>query len=525
MKQEDLLDAIGEVDDAYVAKAEIRHAFPGWLKTIALCALLAMALMVLAIPFHTLDFGCYAPGPTYVFDPDYEIPLEELNYPFYAGPLLPLTLLEDCPDITAARRVEYTFPSYRASDYDRRGYSGYANVTETYILTNEAEEPRTVTLVYPFISRLIFKETFPTYTMNGEPVTLKLNAGPFTGYYPGVNYSPHELKSYLEYAELLADGSYYDRAMDEPNTLDIPVTVYQLKDFVNNSDVERPVLRMEYSYDPEQTMIFLEGLSGIDEYEDTGIRYSSIRIHPGDYTEVTDFYLIVLGTDLENYTIRTFRNFPGYIGGDELLEDVSCTVEKFESTLGEMLRLIVGDGAEQHRYRFHELDPLEGFYVIPPEDLEMTLQLSAEMLYDHGPLNPSPIPRFIQLNELPYSVYKQERVFCSTMEVTIPAGESVEFTVDRIQYRSYENGYSSSTYDLCTTLGSNLRFSEQTVRISDWDCIRLVKGENGIYPPNSTIQVFQRENYGLDPDNGITEVTLDLNKPYYWFEIVKKSAP
>ena len=206
MKQEALLDAIGDVDDDYIAEAEKKRSFPTWLKPFALCAFLAMALMVLAIPFGALDLGAHGKMPEPTYGPDYEKPPEQLNYLRYTGPLLPLTLGEDCPDLTAVRRVEYDFSPY-SRDGHWTTHDGYANVVDSYTLTNESDQPQTVTLVYPYISRLLLKDQFPSYTLNGEPVTPTSHPGPASGTYRPEYGDSEELQSYLEYAALLSDGS------------------------------------------------------------------------------------------------------------------------------------------------------------------------------------------------------------------------------------------------------------------------------------------------------------------------------
>ena len=505
MKQEDLLDAIGDVDEQYIAEAGNKRPVPQWVTPLALCAFLAMALMVLVLPFRDLDLGAHGKAPEPTYGQDYEKPLEELIYTHYAGPLLPLTLSEDCPDITAARQVEYSFSAYDYDDFWRRPY-GYADVVDSYTLTNISDQPRTVTVVYPFIGSLLEQEQFPSYTLNGDPVTPTLHPGPVSGTYPPEYTDARELRSYLEYAALLSDGSYFDRAMDEPATLDIPVTVYQFTDLVNQTDpyVNSSVLRIEFEYDPEQTLIFTDGIGEgyllQEKYEGTGVTAFERPVRQDRYTQIVPAYLIVMGKDLDGYSLKGYRNGMGYDGGDEQIEGVSCTVVKFESTLGEMLRRIVTDDLEEFG-----ITP----FMIPPEDLDLTLDLAAELMCDHGILSPSRSTRFQALYYVAYSTYEQERVFYAATEITIPAGETVEFAVNRIQNKSYTPDGSVDAYDLCTTLGSNLRFSEQTVSVSGWEWIQIP-------------HFYENQNYDFDPEKGITEMTLDLNKPYYWFEIEKK---
>ena len=59
-------------------------------------------------------------------------------------------------------------------------------------------------------------------------------------------------------------------------------------------------------------------------------------------------------------------------------------------------------------------------------------------------------------------------------------------------------------YDMATTLGSNLTFTEQTASISGYDEIEIIS-----------------QNFGFDLPGGITEVVLDPNQDHYWMEIQK----
>ena len=57
---------------------------------------------------------------------------------------------------------------------------------------------------------------------------------------------------------------------------------------------------------------------------------------------------------------------------------------------------------------------------------------------------------------------------------------------------------------MVTSLGSNLIFDRQSASISAYDSIEIV-----------------RQNFGFDPEAGITAVELDLNEPHYYMEIRK----
>ena len=64
-----------------------------------------------------------------------------------------------------------------------------------------------------------------------------------------------------------------------------------------------------------------------------------------------------------------------------------------------------------------------------------------------------------------------------------------------------------SGYDLVTTLGSNLTFTEQTASVSHTESIELV-----------------RNTFGFDVERGVVSVTLDMQQEYYRLEITRKKT-
>ena len=55
-------------------------------------------------------------------------------------------------------------------------------------------------------------------------------------------------------------------------------------------------------------------------------------------------------------------------------------------------------------------------------------------------------------------------------------------------------------YDLTTVLGSDLTFTGQTAQLTGWEQVEIV-----------------RQNFGFDPENGITQVPLTLE--HYYLEV------
>ena len=144
---------------------------------------------------------------------------------------------------------------------------------------------------------------------------------------------------------------------------------------------------------------------------------------------------------------------------------------------------------------------------MPVKDLY--LGLAAELLYSYGLIGDTPMERYDSgmLEDIFSSVNHNGRIIYLSFDVNIPAGESiiVEATMLKdasIDYIGDDEG--KDGYDMATTLGSNLTFTEQTASISGYDEIEIIS-----------------QNFGFDLPGGITEVVLDPNQAHYWMEIQK----
>ena len=152
---------------------------------------------------------------------------------------------------------------------------------------------------------------------------------------------------------------------------------------------------------------------------------------------------------------------------------------------------------------------------VPVEDMpvkDLYLGLAAELLCSYGIIGDTPMERYDvgMVEDLFSAAMVDGRIIYLPFDVTIPAGESVavEATMVKdasIDYIGEDKG--KDGYDMATTLGSNLTFTQQTASISRYDQIEIVA-----------------QNFGFDLANGITEVTLDLTQPHYWMEIRKVKA-
>ena len=479
---------------------------------------------------------------------------EASTFMSYAGPVLPLTLKEENNAITASRDITLDFEPWvkvwwsnedeaasrtdlteaeRQSvlkDYNewypeggRWRSSSDIRVTDSYTLTNATDTDQTVTLLYPFVSSLDkLDATMPTLTADGVELSTTLHAGKYTGGFEGawngtIGGDPNEgsvnlddPESWEAYQILLSDGTYQKDALEGyPDLSGTPVIVYKFTDpwgepEDDDAGIPNPSIRATFNLDYSQTTVLSYGFhSGrFDRENDFMGQGFSIR-QPGErgYGEQA-CYLIVLGEDITNLTTQ------GYVTGGFDPEDTiesGVTVTRYEADLDDILREMFG-------LMWQENVASENWPV--GSDYDMYYGLFCEHLVSYGVLSESTMERYGTgwLTENDFN--NVDRVFYLEAEVTIPAGGSVQVAAAMTKEGSYDF-YCAHTenqgvygYDMTTLLGSNLSCTEQTAKLLDHGQIEIV-----------------RQNFGFDPTNGITRVTLDPAVEHYYLEVVRAVQP
>ena len=520
MKSDELLDAIGEAKDEYVQdvrKGKV-NKMPGWAKwtsAIAACLVLALGLNMF------INMGGNAGGGG---DAD-------LHYMYYVVPVLPLTVQGDAAGITATRNVDYNFSgyyTYQNSYEDSKGetvyydkYDNKAYVTDSYILTNETDEDKTVTLLYPHIGNMREYINYPSITVDGNSITTTMHPGPYTGGFEGAWGSNEAgtiniaaLDCFEGYQALLSTDDYLNSAFDAFPVLDQKVYVYHMHDFVY-SETETdgsPTLSFDFYIDYDKTYVFSYGTNGASFDYESGYcsrRKGGIEYRPNVAPErqhPDDGYIILLGEDLEEYTLQGYQD--GGCDPGEELNDLSCTITRYESTLGEVLADLMPEYLEE---MINQLDA-DRFGVKPPAGIpsqELYLGLAAELLESYGQIGTTPVERYDtgMLEDIFSAVYTDGRVIYFSFEVMIPAGESITVAAGQPKDASMDyigNDKDKDGFDMATKLGSNLTFTEQTASICRYEEIEIVG-----------------QNFGFDLENGVTKVILDLNQDHYWLQIRK----
>ena len=521
MKSDELLDAIGEARDKYVH--DVRNGkvkkMPGWAKwTSAIAACLVLTIGV------SLFFGGMGGNAGSGGDDD-------LKYMYYVGPVLPLTVQGDASGITATRNVDYNFSGYYTSQesyedsngepvyYDK--YDNKAYVTDSYVLQNTSGENKTVTMLYPFIGDMKEWEFYPTITVNGEEITTTMHPGPYSGGFEGAwgsnkpgTVNIDAIDCFEGFQELLSTDDYMNSAFDEFPALDQKVYVYMLHDYVYSKTTEdvNPTLSFTFYVDYEKTTVFSYGMNGASWDYDSGYcsrRKSSIEYRPNVDPEMQHpdaGYVILMGEDLTSYTLQGYKD--GGCDEGEELNDLSCTITRYETTLGEIMNELLEDFLGD---RIRQMDSvITGKVSVDQMPLkELYLGLTSELLCSYGVIGETPVERYDtgRLEDMFSGAWNDGRVIYFSFDVTIPAGGSITVEAGMpkdasMDYVGKDKG--KDGFDMATRLGSNLTFTEQTASICRFEEIEIIA-----------------QNFGFDLEQGITNVTLDLNQDHYWMQVRK----
>lgn len=402
---------------------------------------------------------------------------EASTFMSYAGPIFPLTTLEDT-NLTAQRHITLDFAPWQD------GNSTDIQVKDSYVLTNPTGTDQTVTLAYPFAGS--FYELYPV-TLTADGTELE------TTIYPGVGGS-QSIGSWKEYAAIVEDGDL-TAAHQEAPTLDTPVTVYSFTDFVlPESDAVAPTLAMTYPWSEDSPAVMTYGFNGGAIDREAGWARRSFFLPQPDSSQAEDpRLLIVVGDPLEEYTLQGYRD--GGCDPGEELAGVTATVTQYQATLGEVLdALCQGPDTLDQKYG----KPM-GVLALPRAVFFDTLCKSLG----------TSIPSNMTMLEDVFSWCNiQERIFYAEATLTIPAGESVTVEAAFTKEGSYDFTCAHTEnrgiygYDLLTQLGSTLSCTQQTATLEDRGFIQIV-----------------RQNFGFDLENGINTVTLDPAEEHYYLEV------
>ncbi|MBR2046237.1 MAG: hypothetical protein IJ958_08910 [Agathobacter sp.] len=530
---EKLYDAITEIDDEYVEKAENYDLTPqkftfkkrhlAWIATAACLCLIVGTVVSIFLGGRSGGGGAHEYGSAYMS---------------YTGPIFPLTSTSDVTGIEVTRHTDWDFSPYESEihtielhpdipsntetyTFDR--YETESIVSEKYVLTNITEEDITLSLLYPFAARFSDKiQAVPQISVNGESANVTFFSGKYCGSYAPVwgdedsdeQVNLHEPSYWTDFKTLLTDGVYLADSMKEFPSLDIPIIVYEYSNltYTGNEKPTNPTFSVHYKHDSTKTTISGWGWNA-GGWEDDGTGYYACsRVYVPDGNAIdkgATAYFIVIGEDIETPTVTGYIN-AGCDDGNEL-EGVTADFKKYETTMEQfLLDICLADYVENMEYMVGT-DYSDETYIQSLLTQEMLLGHIAQLMYDSGILSNNVIERYDTgwLEDYVYEFNHLQRVMYLSFDVTIPAESSItvdatmtkDASIDFIGKNKDRNGY-----DIVTTLASPFTFTKQTASVSNYDSIEILD-----------------QNFGFDLENGITEVELNLNEEHYWMDIKKIS--
>ena len=460
----------------------------------------------------------------------------------YAGPVFPLTLGEENDNISAERDITLDFSPWEPvwvsneeevaaleglTEAERQealeqneewfpegGYYRYDNhilVIDSYTLANRSDADQTITVYYPFVGSLDQLEAnTPALTADGRPVNTTLRAGGYSGGFEGVwggtlggdpegSVNLDYAKSWEDYKALLEDGSYLERALSPlPDLSVVPAVVYRFTDPWGEPEDEaagrpNPSIRVTFTLDYAKTQVLTTGFhSGMYDRE-KGVMGKGFSIPQSDDLHPTEEWcLIVVGEDISDITTQ------GYVTGGwdaEATIEAGVTMERYETDLATALRTLYLDRS------WPELEDQPG----------LTYELYCGLAFDHllryGLLSDQPMERYDD-GMLGREFARVDRVLYLEAQLTIPAGGSVTVEASFAKPGSFSHTCTNTEYrgvygyDLVTKLGSNLACTSQTATLEDRGLITIV-----------------RQNFGFDPENGVSTVTLNPEQEHYYLEV------
>ena len=514
MKAERLFRAIGLVDEGLIEAAAETPAKkrPVWRRYAAAAACLMVLCGAGAVYLITGGFRGYGASAGGSGINNAGSAADAVAFMSYAGPVLPLTTADENPGVTAERHTDWNFTPRT----DPEGYDSQwgAAITDGYILGNPTDTDVMLTLLYPIVGGI--KDLFsidPGLTVNGETVGAELVIGDYAGGFGGAgggDTSTLNLRypsQWTDYQTLLDGGGYREAATGTQAPTDIPVTVYSFTDFeAPTEQYQAATQAVTFTADEARTAVLSYGFEGYGWDERTGEITYSYFVPDGQRRSKICKKLIVIGADLTGYTLQGYRD--GGCDPGEEIDGVSCTVTRSETTLHEMLLTLcreILDTMEEDPGYYGWLS--EAAEVLNPETYCL---LAERALEQYGLLSEQPADRYDsgRLDELMDEVLSVDRVLYLKTEVTVPTGGTAEVTAQYWKAPSFDFACSGSEhrnlqgYDLMTTLDSTLAFTAQTASVTHAENVQITG-----------------QNFGFDPENGVTEVTLDLNQPHYYLEI------
>jgi len=408
----------------------------------------------------------------------------------YGGAVFPLSLMTANEGIAATRNIAFDFSYFgETGDEMPQMLHNDIRVADSYRLTNETTEDKTVTVIYPFASRFgDLERLLPSITLGGTEIDTALWVG-------GIM----EIQTWRDYEAYLSGGSYFGQAITAVPELNRRVIVYEFTNAItDNREAIAPTLAASFNMDFERTDVLTYGFNGtVFDPENSFMRKSFFLPHEPERSH----FLIILGDDISDFSLQGYGNGALSIG-DEI--DVTVDVRRFEAVLGDIWDELIYDFTG-------------GFatddWNSPHETMKTDLFRNASAALLHDAQESDSVTRQIfsgsgLIEDLFSHTLWANRLFYLSADVVIPAGESIVVNIDMIRPGSFDfhparrGNEGLNGYDMFIALGTNLVFGDVTAEIIGTDYIEVI-----------------RTNLGFSPDNSIFKVNLDIEVPIFYLEV------
>lgn len=445
----------------------------------------------------------------------------------YAGPVFPLILKENSEKgeenaLIASREIQYA--------YQKQDKTGMV-VTDTYEITNLSKENVAVTAYYPYQGSLQdYGRLRPSVQIEGKEQQTQTYVGASCGGTLGVlcaDCTRHKVcegepEGWQAYQELLADGQYFNQAIERYEALDTPLTVYEFSDFQAPLEAYPAATQaISFFLDETKSQVVTYGFEGYAWEEESKKQQYSFFVPKGEEKKL----LLVWGEDLKGYELTGYQD--GGCEESERLSQVKCKVQRREMTVGEVLAEVLPEFLK--RYLPQEALALqetageedlgqEGATKASQEVLsqeqrrlcEGDIQRMLSALEEHF-VSKDAEPQKVQFEDLIVDAFCRKRVLYECFSLTVPAGETVRVSAELFKEPSFDFDCADTqqegvwAYDLVTSLGSELRFSKVTAELKGSDSFELVE-----------------QNFGFDLQRGITRVELSMQQEHYYMKLKEK---
>jgi len=437
----------------------------------------------------------------------------------YAGPVLPLSVVDTMEEIAMSRNVYFDFSGFSRVPNGRFDY-GNIKITDKYTLANGSVSDVTARILYPFISDFTkLSGQLPVITLPGAELETGLIAGAYSGGFiswdgtDSVAANPKRVDSWEGYASLLSDGDYVNRAFEEASSLNQSVTVYEFSNARNDSSAPAvaPTLAASFSLDNSKTKVHTYFFNGTES--DAGYMRQSFFIpEEWHYHFGLSRYMIVFGDDISDLTIQGYKD-GGCRKGEEL-DGVKADISRYEMEFGDILAIMLEDFMQLY-YDGRVADSLyfNKEYIIDPM---LIYKAAVDHMFDYGILAHNIAWRYdmgMGLYDFFVDVLALERVFFLVADVVIPAGEDIELKVDMIKPGSFNlpgfglDNLDTYGYDIMTQIGSGQIPNSLTLWFIGAEYVDILS-----------------QNLSFDTKSESSSITVDPNVPHYFLNICRRNT-